>query len=135
MSKVKTTVVTGGAGFVGSHLCARLLALGHRVISLDNYFTGSIETHLAGFDPDALRDKYREERILERLTEPGCIRAGVWQLIHGALERQRPFAGKNLLHDPHVLLQARDRFAVGHSMPSIDDLGSRGAQTDNESSA
>jgi UDP-glucuronate decarboxylase len=35
------TVVTGGAGFLGSHLCDRLLAEGHEVIALDNLFTGS----------------------------------------------------------------------------------------------
>lgn len=37
---VKRIVVTGGAGFVGSHLCEALVALGHDVTSLDNYFTG-----------------------------------------------------------------------------------------------
>lgn len=35
------TLVTGGAGFLGSHLCDRLLAAGHQVIALDNLFTGS----------------------------------------------------------------------------------------------
>ncbi len=38
---MKRVLVTGGAGFVGSHLCERLLNDGHEVISLDNYFTGS----------------------------------------------------------------------------------------------
>ena len=33
-------MVTGGAGFIGSHLCDRLLALGHEVLCVDNYFTG-----------------------------------------------------------------------------------------------
>ena len=37
------SVVTGGAGFLGSHLCERLLAAGHRVIALDNLITGSRE--------------------------------------------------------------------------------------------
>ncbi len=43
------TVVTGGAGFLGSHLCDRLLADGHEVIALDNLFTGSKQNvaHLA----------------------------------------------------------------------------------------
>lgn len=46
----KTILVTGGAGFVGSHLCERLQKQGHRVISLDNYFTGSRENHRVGVE-------------------------------------------------------------------------------------
>lgn len=38
---MKRILVTGGAGFLGSHLCKRLLAEGNEVICLDNYFTGS----------------------------------------------------------------------------------------------
>ena len=47
MSRV---LVTGGAGFLGSHLCDRLLKEGHSVICLDNLFTGSMENikHLLG---------------------------------------------------------------------------------------
>jgi len=36
----KRVLVTGGAGFLGSHLCERLLAQGHEVLCVDNYFTG-----------------------------------------------------------------------------------------------
>jgi len=36
----KKILVTGGAGFLGSHLCERLLAEGHEVVCLDNFFTG-----------------------------------------------------------------------------------------------
>ncbi|MSR70804.1 NAD-dependent epimerase/dehydratase family protein [Candidatus Kaiserbacteria bacterium] len=46
----KTILVTGGAGFIGSHLCERLIQDGHKVISLDNYFTGSKDNHVAGVD-------------------------------------------------------------------------------------
>lgn len=43
-------LVTGGAGFIGSHLCERLLAAGEEVICLDNFFTGSKQNieHLLG---------------------------------------------------------------------------------------
>ena len=40
---MKQILITGGAGFIGSHLCARLLEEGNEVICLDNYFTGSKE--------------------------------------------------------------------------------------------
>ena len=46
----KMVLVTGGAGFVGSHLCERLVREGYHVISLDNYFTGSKENHVAGVE-------------------------------------------------------------------------------------
>ena len=37
----KRVLVTGGAGFLGSHLCDRLIRDGHEVICLDKFFTGS----------------------------------------------------------------------------------------------
>lgn len=39
----KTVLVTGGAGFLGSHLCDRLIGLGHEVICLDNLYTGDMK--------------------------------------------------------------------------------------------
>ena len=38
---MKKVLVTGGAGFVGSFLCDRLIDEGHEVIAIDNFFTGS----------------------------------------------------------------------------------------------
>ena len=43
-------LITGGAGFIGSHLCDRFLSDGHRVVAMDNFITGSQDnvSHLAG---------------------------------------------------------------------------------------
>lgn len=49
---MKKILVSGGAGFIGSHLCSRLVNEGHKVICLDNFFTGTKENinHLIGCD-------------------------------------------------------------------------------------
>ncbi|MBP5247400.1 MAG: SDR family oxidoreductase [Fibrobacter sp.] len=57
-------LVTGGAGFLGSHLCERLLADGHEVICLDNYFTGRMS------NVNHLRDNRNFELIRHDVTEP-----------------------------------------------------------------
>ena len=41
-------LVSGGAGFIGSHLIPKLLELGHNVVSVDNYFTGKSNNHVDG---------------------------------------------------------------------------------------
>ncbi len=57
-------LVTGGAGFIGSHLCERLLADGEEVICLDNFFTG--RRH----NVSHLLDNYRFELVRHDVTEP-----------------------------------------------------------------
>ena len=42
-NKQKNILITGGAGFIGSHLCKALLKMGHKIICLDNLFTGSMK--------------------------------------------------------------------------------------------
>jgi UDP-glucuronate decarboxylase len=57
-------LVTGGAGFIGSHLCERLLADGNEVIALDNFFTGRKENVFH------LLDDKRFELVRHDVTEP-----------------------------------------------------------------
>ncbi|MEY3784099.1 MAG: hypothetical protein RLZZ230_421 [Candidatus Parcubacteria bacterium] len=98
MNTQKLAVVTGGAGFVGSHLCERLVKEGYRVISLDNYFTGTKDNHVAGVEyreghtknianlitetPDIIFHLGEYSRVAPSLNEP----AVVWDLnIAGTL--------------------------------------------------
>jgi UDP-glucuronate decarboxylase len=57
-------LVTGGAGFIGSHLCERLLNDGHDVLCLDNFFTGSKENIIH------LMDNHRFELVRHDIIEP-----------------------------------------------------------------
>jgi UDP-glucose 4-epimerase len=63
----KTALVTGGAGFIGSHLCERLVNDGHRVISLDNYFTGTRANHVPGVDYRDGHTKNITEHVPEQI--------------------------------------------------------------------
>ena len=87
--KPKLVLVTGGAGFIGSHLCERLANDGHKVISLDNYFTGSRDNHVAGVEyreghtkdiekhipetPDIIYHLGEYSRVEISLTEPQIV--------------------------------------------------------------
>lgn len=57
-------LVTGGAGFIGSHLCERLLEQGHDVVCLDNFFTGTKK------NISHLLDNHSFELIRHDITEP-----------------------------------------------------------------
>jgi UDP-glucuronate decarboxylase len=62
--KPKRVLVTGGAGFLGSHLCERLLAAGNEVLCVDNYFTGTRR------NIDGLLDHANFEAIRHDITFP-----------------------------------------------------------------
>lgn len=64
---MKKILVTGGAGFVGSHLCKRLLKEGNEVICLDNYFTGNKENVME------LLDNPYFELVRHDVTEPFMV--------------------------------------------------------------
>lgn len=69
--KKPVSLVTGGAGFLGSHLCDRLLSEGHHVIVIDNLITGSVENidHLAGHS----RFRFIKQDVTNHLFLPESI--------------------------------------------------------------
>jgi len=66
-------LITGGAGFIGSHLCDRLLADGHEVIAMDNLSTGSMDNiaHLAGRE----RFRFIKHDVTNYIYVPGPLDA------------------------------------------------------------
>jgi len=73
-------LVTGGAGFIGGHLCERLIAQGHEVLALDDLSTGSFDNlqRLDGHE----RFEFRCASVLERRVVERCVREcqGVYHL-------------------------------------------------------
>ncbi len=72
------TLITGGAGFLGSHLCDRLLADGHEVICMDNLITGSVENiaHLG--------DNERFLFVKQDVTEHIVVKGPLDNILHFA---------------------------------------------------
>jgi len=74
MSERAWTVVTGGAGFLGSHLCERLLAEGHRVLCVDNLLTGRLDNVAHLLDrPDFRHLHHDVSRPFEVPEAVGCV--------------------------------------------------------------
>ncbi|MFB6351793.1 MAG: NAD-dependent epimerase/dehydratase family protein, partial [Bradymonadaceae bacterium] len=110
-----TILITGAAGFIGSHLCQRCLADGHRVIGVDNLLTGRPDNLQPYADHD--RFEFRKHDVAEPLTVDGpvdwvyhlaspasppkyqrhslaCMRAnseGTWRLLELARRRRAGF--------------------------------------------
>lgn len=83
-------LVTGGAGFIGSNLCERLLAEGHQVICLDNLYTGSKD------NVSRFLGNHRFEFIRHDVQEP--LRIEVDQIYHLACPASPPAYQKNPIY-------------------------------------
>jgi len=155
-SSQKTILVTGGAGFVGSHLCDRLLSAGHRVISLDNFHTGRrtnhrrhltnpnfrlIEADIAAPLPDLVVDEiynlacpaspvhYQESPVTTLRTNLlGAVNVLELAVTHGARVLQA--STSEVYGDPLVHPQAEDYFGNVNSFGerACYDEGKRAAE-------
>src|SRR5690554_5874925 len=71
MSKTKRVLITGAAGFLGSHLCERLIAEGYRVVGMDNLVTGDLVNieHLFGLE----RFEFLNHDVSQYVHVPGDL--------------------------------------------------------------
>lgn len=92
--------MTGGAGFLGSHLCDRLLAMGHEVVSIDNFYTGSTK-NLAH-----LRDNPNFESIRHDVTIP------IYLEVDGIFNLACPASPVHYQNDPVQTLKTNVHGAI-----------------------
>jgi len=87
-------LLTGAAGFIGSHLCDRLLAEGHSVVGLDNFVTGSPENiaHLAGHE----RFLFIHHDVSNYIYIPGRVEAVLHFASPASPNPHSPFGYPNL---------------------------------------
>ena len=87
-------LITGAAGFLGSHLCERMLAEGHQVVGMDNFVTGSPEnlSHLAGND----NFHFIRHDVSDFIFAPGKIDAVLHFASPASPNPQSPYGYTNL---------------------------------------
>ena len=124
IAPMPTSVVTGGAGFLGSHLCEFLVAEGHRVVCVDNLETGTLENiaHLRG---------HGFEFVYHDVVEPIHVDGPVDFVFHLAalaspvdyLRAPLKSLKVGLLRDPQ---RARPREVEARALPArVDERGVR----------
>ena len=87
-------LVTGAAGFLGSHLCDHLIAQGHKVIGMDNFITGNAKNlqHLAGNE----HFSFIKHDVSEFIFAPGKIDAVMHFASPASPNIESPFGYPNL---------------------------------------
>lgn len=103
----KLVLVTGGAGFIGSHLCERLVKDGYEVISLDNYSTGSHGNHIEGVDYREGHTKDISELVNEK---PDLVfHLGEYPRVEQSFDDIEQVLDSNVVGTKHVLEFSRKR--------------------------
>lgn len=102
-------LVTGGAGFIGSHIAELLLAEGHKVVVLDNLHTGHVHNVPDGaiFHNVDLRDQSKLAEVYEKEQIEAISHQGAMANVRGSMEDPIEYAEVNVIGTLHLLELAR----------------------------
>ncbi|NBN91988.1 MAG: NAD-dependent epimerase/dehydratase family protein [Actinobacteria bacterium] len=119
-------LITGGAGFIGSHLSARLIEIGHSVIALDNLSTGSAE-NIAGLLGDSsfefIQGSMLDEKLIQTLMArvDGCMHLGAALGVQRILERPYESLVANT-HGSEIAIKAAAELGKRFFLASTSEL-------------
>jgi nucleoside-diphosphate-sugar epimerase len=107
-------LVTGAAGFIGSHLCRRLVADGHEVVGLDDLSVGSIENLADAPEIRFSQTSLHDERSVREAAK-GCdaiLHHAARKSVPRSMREPEAFVDTNVRGTLHVLLAARDERSI-----------------------
>ncbi|NCU84296.1 MAG: NAD-dependent epimerase/dehydratase family protein [Actinobacteria bacterium] len=119
-------LITGGAGFIGSHLSARLIEIGHSVIALDNLSTGSAE-NIAGLTGNSsfelIQGSMLDEKLIQTLMArvDGCMHLGAALGVQRILERPYESLVANT-HGSEIAIKAAAELGKRFFLASTSEL-------------
>ena len=119
-------LITGGAGFIGSHLSARLIEIGHSVIALDNLSTGSAE-NIAGLMGNSsfefIQGSMLDEKLIQTLMAKvdGCMHLGAALGVQRILERPYESLVANT-HGSEIAIKAAAELGKRFFLASTSEL-------------
>ncbi|NCV77201.1 MAG: NAD-dependent epimerase/dehydratase family protein [Actinobacteria bacterium] len=132
-------LVTGGAGFIGSHLAERLVAEGHSVIALDDLSTGNSKNVSSLSDNksfELVNGSMLDEKLMESLMSKveGCVHLGAALGVKRILERPYESLVANT-HGTEIAVKAAVKYGVKFFLASTSELyGKNPSQPLNENS-
>jgi UDP-glucose 4-epimerase len=130
--KPSTVLITGGAGFIGSHLADALLAQGHRVLAIDNLSTGRLDNirHLLDHPNFNLaRDTITNETVLDRLASEADVIIHLAALVGVKLIVEQPVQTiETNVMGTEAVLQAGLRYGCRVLIASTSEVYGKGEQ-------
>ena len=109
-----TVVVTGGAGFIGSHLARRLLALGNKVVIIDDISTGNIDNINSLFPNENLKfyktdivSEYHLNKALDECESDTIFHLAAWGSVPRSMNMARKYFSNNVMGTVNLLDHAR----------------------------